>query len=272
MISEIRRKILHIKTSDFRLLTSFWICSLFAACFLQFVTASPLHALEVPKPSGFVNDFAHVIQPVQAQRLEYLLTALEQQTGIEFAIVTLPFLEGESIEDFAVQIFEKWGIGKRKQDNGLLILAAIRDRKAHIEVGYGLEPIIPDAVAGRVSRDIIVPQFKKGSYGAGLLQGSMKFIGIIENAKKVDLPDQPQVKGQIHAKPKPVAGPLTWIFRILLLIGAIILFIKHPFLFLFLFSGFGRGSGFYGGGFGRGSGFRGFGGGLSGGGGASSSW
>jgi uncharacterized protein len=239
------------------------------ALFIVLTISSSSQALDLPPPRGLVNDFAQVIQPTVAQQLEAVLIRLERVTGIEIAIVTVPSLEEDDIDDAAVRLFEQWGIGKRGRDEGLLVLAAINDRLARIEVGYGLEPIIPDATAGRVLQDVIFPRFKEGQYGAGLLQGTLVLIGIIEEAKGIELGEKPFPQRAPSIEQKP-AGPLAWMFRILLLLGAALLFIRHPFLFLLLFSGgFGRGGG---GGFGRGGGFGGFGGGLSGGGGASGRW
>ncbi len=96
---------------------------------------------------GHVNDFAAVMG-AQTAALEALLIELEQKTGAQVAVVTLPSLDGGEPADFAVRLFERWGIGQVGQDNGLLILTAIEDRAVRIEVGYGLEPIIPDGLAG----------------------------------------------------------------------------------------------------------------------------
>ena len=91
------------------------------------------------QPRGLVNDYANVISPADENQLSSILTELRQKTGAEVAVVTLPSLDGGQIDDFAVRLYERWGIGQKGKDNGVLLLAAIQDRKARIEVGYGLE-------------------------------------------------------------------------------------------------------------------------------------
>ena len=107
-----------------------------------------------------MNDFAAVMG-AQTAALETLLIELEQKTGAQVAIVTLPSLDGGEPADFAVRLFERWGIGQAGQGNGLLILTAIEDRAVRIEVGYGLEPIIPDGLAGRIMDERIIPFFSE---------------------------------------------------------------------------------------------------------------
>ncbi len=230
---------------------------------LNFLT-QPIQAEELPRAQGYVSDFAQVIPVNQRQQIEQRLTQLEETTGAEIAVVTLSTLADQPIEDYTVRLFETWGIGKKGHDNGLLILAAINDRKGRIEVGYGLEGVIPDALAGRILRDVIFSAFKQGQYGTGLLDG----VNLI--AERVERAHEGKPLGKTIGDEKP-SHHLVWIFRLLLLIGMIILFIKNPMLFLFLMSSVG-GGGRSSSGFGRSGGFGSFGGGLSGGGGASGSW
>jgi len=223
--------------------------------------------------TGYVNDFAGVFRPEQRQDLEQYLAELERKTTSQVSVVTVPSLEGNEIRDFANRLFERWGIGKKGKDNGVLLLAAVQDRKVWIEVGYGLEPSIPDARAGRILDEYVVPYFRQGDYGGGLSEGARAIGGIIAAESGVQLDGAPA-----RASPQPRGesqgiGCLGYI-----IIGVLILvFIRHPFLLLFLLQILGgggggrRGGGFGGGGFG-GGGFGGFGGGSSGGGGAGRSW
>ncbi|RPI25944.1 MAG: TPM domain-containing protein [Acidobacteria bacterium] len=227
-------------------------------------------------PIGYVNDFASVFQPGDREDLERFLAQLERQTTSQVAVVTVPSLEGNEINDLANRLFERWGIGKKGKDNGVLMLAAIQDRKAWIEVGYGLEPIIPDARAGRILDEDVIPYFRQGNYGAGLSAGARSVGEIIASDAGVQLdaaPARARPRGEVEGGG---IGCLGYI-----IIGILILvFIRHPFLLLFLLqiltSGGGgrRGGGGFGGGFGGGGGggFGGFGGGSSGGGGAGRSW
>lgn len=227
---------------------------------------------ETPRPKAWVNDFANVIAEPEEAKLSQLLTALEQQTGIELAVVTVKSLGGKDIESAAVELFQQWGIGKKGKDNGLLILTAIDDQNGRIEVGYGLESVIPDALAGRVLREIIFPEFKQEKYDEGLWLGANALIQILE--KKLDFQlagvgEQPAVEFQSEEG----SSPFGWLIKILFLMGLLYMFIRHPWLMLlFMGPGGGFGGGGFRGGMGGGGGFGGFGGGLSGGGGASGRW
>ncbi|OLC29345.1 MAG: hypothetical protein AUH31_07230 [Armatimonadetes bacterium 13_1_40CM_64_14] len=127
-----------------------------------------LAAAEFPIPTGFVNDFAGVLNQGARLQLEERLQAYARETTTEIAIATLPSLGGRTIEDASVRLFEQWRIGKRDKNNGILIVVALQDRRVRIEVGYGLEGKVPDAQAGRIIRDIITPSFRQGDYAGGL--------------------------------------------------------------------------------------------------------
>lgn len=231
-----------------------------------FLLSPPARGAKFSRAQGWVNDFAQIIEPETKTRLEVLLTELEEKTQAEVAIVTIPSLEGGNIEQTAVEIFSQWGIGKKGKDNGILILAALKDRKIRIEVGYGLEGIIPDGLAGEIIRGNILPYFQEGKFSQGLESAALAISTIIAKNAGIELNSISGLTELITPKPARRGVP---IFGLLLLFILIPFFIRHPFLFLFLFSG-PRGGGFGGGGFG--GGFGGFGGGMSGGGGASGNW
>lgn len=222
-------------------------------------------------PTGYVNDFAGVFRPEQRQDLEQFLAELERKTTSQVAVVTVPSLEGNEIQDFANRLFERWGIGRKGKDNGVLLVAAIQDRKVWIEVGYGLEPVIPDARAGRILDEHVIPYFKQGDFGGGLSEGARAIAGIIAENAGVQVDGAPT-----RGSPQPGGGSQgIGCLGYIIIAVLILIFIRHPFLFLFLLQilgggGGGRGGG-GGGGFGGGS-FGGFGGGSSGGGGAGRSW
>jgi uncharacterized protein len=218
------------------------------------------------RPVGPVSDFAGVIDTASSDKINAVILELDKKTSAEIAVVTVKNLEGDNIDNYAVNLFKQWGIGKKGKDNGVLILAAIDDRKARIEVGYGLEGVINDAKAGDILRAYVFPNFKKGDYGQGLYEGTLAVAGIIADSAGVEL------SGAAPEQAPARRSGAGLIFKLLIFVVLFIVFIKHPFLFL-LFLGAGRGGRGSGGGFGGGGfGGGGFGGGMSGGGGASGGW
>ncbi|WP_437201109.1 TPM domain-containing protein [Planctomicrobium sp. SH664] len=134
------------------------------------------HALAVPADdllaslhdSGYVNDFAGVLSPGEKAALEEKCAGLAARTGSELSVVTLKSLAGGDVDDFAEKLFKKWEIGQGGKDNGVLLLVSIDDRKARIEVGYGLEGVLPDILAGQILRENLFPAFRQQRYAAGL--------------------------------------------------------------------------------------------------------
>ena len=130
------------------------------------------------QPKGFVNDFAQMLDPSLIPQIETELVNFESETKHEIAVVTIPSLEGDTIENYAVKLFEDWKIGKKGADNGVLFLISRDDRKMRIEVGYGLEGALPDATAHSIITQITTPAFKQGDYGTGVV----KTVQAIESA------------------------------------------------------------------------------------------
>jgi uncharacterized protein len=126
---------------------------------------------EFPKPTGYVNDFAALLDAGARAELEALLRETEQATTAEIAVATVTSLDGLTVEEYANQLFQAWGIGQQANDNGVLVLVAPNEREMRIEVGYGLEPVLPDGLAGEIIRTEFLPQFKSGDYSAGIRQG-----------------------------------------------------------------------------------------------------
>jgi uncharacterized protein len=131
---------------------------------------NPLLA-QFPAQTGYVNDFASVLDDAAEAYLETFLGTLERDTSAEVVVVTVASLEGMTIEEYANKLFADWGIGKALQDNGVLLLVAPRERAVRIEVGYGLEPILPDGLAGEIIRTEILPEFRGGNVPRGIGRG-----------------------------------------------------------------------------------------------------
>ncbi len=241
---------------------------IFSIFFVLIVAKSAVCAL-LP-PIGYVNDFAKILDPNTIERLNSILSTFEQQTSDEIAVVTVDTLEGMTIEDYAVKLYQQWGIGKKGKDNGILILVAPKEKQVRIEVGYGLESIINDAKAGRIIREKMVPEFKVQEFSNGILNGTLTILNIIAKEKGIEFNFPPNIKiTNNHPDAQKSGGIIQILGSIFLFFLLAYLFIRHPWLFLLFLSSIGRG-GTRGGGFG--GGFGGFGGGLSGGGGASGRW
>lgn len=125
---------------------------------------SVAQALEIPESYNFVNDFANVIDDDIETELDNQIKEFENRTSNEIAVVTIPSLEGNSLEGFSVKLAEEWGIGKEDKDNGILLLFAVKEKRVRLEVGYGLEGVINDAKAGRILDDYVVEYRDKGDY------------------------------------------------------------------------------------------------------------
>ncbi|NOY54186.1 MAG: TPM domain-containing protein [Deltaproteobacteria bacterium] len=227
-------------------------------------------AVSIPaQPPDYVVDLAHVINDRQEKELDRYLRELEEKTTAQFIVLTVSDLGGDSIEDFSITLaHDRWKLGQKGKDNGLLLVVAVRNRKYRIEVGYGLEGLLPDSRVGTIGRRYLVPAFRRGDYSGGITNAALALAGIIASNAGVTITGMPE-----PPRPRPVRRRPTVfgsIGSIIFFIFMAILFIRNPRLFflLFLMSGMGGGrrGPWDGGGFGGG------GGGGFGGGGASGSW
>lgn len=157
----------------------------FAAC----VAAAAVVSAAFPPPQKYVSDGARVIRPEIRDSINAMLKSVESDTGAEIAVVTVESLDGMTVEDYGVRLFKAWGIGKKGADNGILVLVAPGERKMRIEVGYGLEPIVPDGLAGQIIREEFTPQFKNGDYGTGIRSGVTRLADIVR-ARHVVTPEE----------------------------------------------------------------------------------
>ncbi|MGI6036289.1 MAG: TPM domain-containing protein [Limnochordia bacterium] len=128
----------------------------------------------LPRPVGYVNDFANVISGDHRRQMEDAAIALRDDQGVELAVVTIRSSSPLTPKDYATQLFNEWGIGGPK-DSGLLILLSVDDREIQVEVGYGLEGVLPDGKVGAILDQAVVPHLAKGEYGRGLLAGAKVF-------------------------------------------------------------------------------------------------
>lgn len=225
-------------------------------------------------PANYVVDLANIIDQGTEAKLNANLLELEQKTTAQVVVLTINSLEDESLEGFSISLaHDRWRLGQKGKDNGVLILISMQDRKYRFEVGYGLEGVLPDSMVGSLGRQYLQTYFREGDYSTGVYLAAIAVAQTIAQNAGVSISGMPKVRTVSRGRyERRKAGPLQIIFGILFFIAAVILFIKHPWLFLLLLMG-GRGGrgGWGGGGFG-GGGFGGGGGGGFGGGGASGGW
>jgi len=248
------------------------VCTLVLVLFLfaqGFAKEKPL-----PEPTGYLSDFAHVADEASSEKISAICRELDQKTGTQIGVATFQDMGGDEIDGFTNRLFDQWMPGQKGIDNGILIVNAISERKVRIEIGYGLESVIPDAVSGGIRRDIMTPLLQKGQYGEAYLGAVAALASIIAKDKGVTL-------ASLSGVPVPQTGNRARRERgfpvgVLIPFGLFILvamlrrnryrgggpWIGGP----FIGGGFGGGGGWGGGG---GGGFGGFGGGMSGGGGSS---
>jgi uncharacterized protein len=176
-------------------------------------SATILLAVDVPYLSGRVVDEANIIRPEARARLTAALKRHEDSTGNQVVVLTLPTIQPESIEDYAVRAFKSWKLGQSGKDNGVLVIIVPRDRKIRIEVGYGLEPTLTDGACGQIIRSVMTPRFKEGDYDRGIEEGIAAIIGRLEGN-----PDVPRAV-DTGARSRPAtqfnAPTLPWPQRIL---------------------------------------------------------
>lgn len=249
----------------YRLITLLLLLTLFCVSFTA--------AAQIPaRPHNYVTDLAGIVDDGTESRLNAYLHELERKTTVQLAVLTIAGLDGASIEDLSLQVaHEKWKLGQKGKDNGVLLLVALTDRKYRIEVGYGLEGLLPDSLVGSIGRQLLAPYFRKGNFSRGIYEAVLSMAGTVAADAGVQISGMPPAQRPAYTVKKSKSPSLLRsIISILFFIFMVIMFIRHPrlFLFLLLMSGMGGRRSAWGGG---GGGFGGGGGGF-GGGGASGGW
>jgi uncharacterized protein len=263
------------------------LCRLLAINILLLATFTvlPVHAEQWQNLSvqGYVNDFAGVLNATTVEKLTQVSTEVDQKARAQIAVVTIKTLEGDTPEDFANHLFKKWGVGAKGTDRGVMVLLATDDHKYWTEVGYGLEPILPDGKVGGFGRGMD-PLLRQGDYNSAISQMVGQIAAVIAQDSHISLdslagsqttaPAAGDDGGQqLHLS----TGEIILLFIIFIIVVPILFKFLGPWFFIsLLMGGDGRGGGNWGGGGfgggGGGGGFGGFGGGSSGGGGAGGSW
>lgn len=241
-------------------------------------TAGAEAVKDLPKPTNYVSDFADVLSSQTRQEVNQLCAQVDRQAHAQIAVVTIKTLDGESIQDFAVQLWDAWKIGQK--DRGVLILLVVQDRKRWIATGYGLESILPDSKVGDIGRQM-VPYLRSGDYDDAVSVAVGQVSQIIARDAGVTLQQPLQSRGPPQRQAIRLSLGQLVVFAIVIFL--VILFLARAggsgllgfLLGMFLGGGGGfggGGGGGFGGGGGGGGGFGGFGGGSTGGGGAGGDW
>ncbi len=271
--------------------------------FLNLLFISSAFCLQIPeKPQSYVNDYADLLSGPARDQIESILADFEKNTSNQVVVAIFPSLDGGSLEDFSIRLAEKWKIGSKKNNNGVILLIFKNDRKVRIEVGYGLEGALPDILADQIIRNEIAPAFRQGNYDQGVISAVQAIIQATQG----------EYKAESHNTVDPIAkfSKFFYVFLILFIVLPILCYIAVFFFCLAVFgvpAGIGigviaviflillrqimnvmgpaatlssRGRGYWGGGFSSGGfggggfsgGFGGGGGGSFGGGGASGGW
>ena len=257
-------------------------CSIAAlACFA--VSAWPQAVKDLPKPTNYVSDYAHVMSAQTIDQLNHLCGEVDHEAHAQIAVVTVNTLNGEPIQQYAVELEDAWKVGPKATDRGVIVLVAVKDRRRFIETGYGLEGILPDGKVGDIGRQM-VPMLRNNDFDGAMTLAVDEISQIIAQDAGVQLKPLTRwgaAQQQPHATPGQIIGGIVF----LILVVVFLLWAGGSGLLGFLLGmffgggwgggGFGGGGGGFGGGGGGGdggSGFGGFGGGSTGGGGAGGDW
>lgn len=230
---------------------------------------------QIPEAVGFVNDHAGLLDTKTHGQLEAFLDQVKQKTGAEFAILTVQTTAPLEPSEYKVRVFDKWQLGKKGEDNGLLMLVAVQERQVRFETGYGLEGTLPDGLQSRIFREDMQPRFRQGDFNGGIIAGTQRVAARIAAEKGVTL----EWNGRELHYTSGRGGRVPWWvpFLIFMIVATLVSRLGGAPRRIgrrYYGGGWGGGFGGRGGGFGGGGGgsFGGFGGGSSGGGGGGGSW
>jgi uncharacterized protein len=237
-----------------------------------FVQAQPVSQLH---PTDYINDFAHVLDQNTIAQLDNIAQQIDQKAHAQIAVVTIPTLNDSDIESYAADLYKQWGIGSKSTNKGVLILVVTQDRRYRTEVGYGLEPILPDGKVGGFGREA-VPLLRQNDFNGAISLMTSRVADVIAQDAGVQLTGaRPEVPDE-PTETRPHSGPPVIVIIVIILIVLFVPPLRRLLFWMLIFGGGGGGRGGWGGGGfgggGGGGGFGGFGGGSSGGGGASGSW
>jgi uncharacterized protein len=187
--------------------------SVFFSLLFALFTLAALAQKAVPPHNGiWVHDEAGILSPQTIQQLEHILKAHRDTTSTQIAVYIVASLEGDDIDDYAVRVFQEWKLGQEKKDNGVLFLVAMQERQMRIEVGYGLEGELTDAVSSRINRNEVAPYFRQGDYDSGIKAGVLAIIKVVAGTYTNDAPVAKKRKGR-----SPIGSILFFIILLVIM-------------------------------------------------------
>ena len=195
-----------------RVLAAFAVAVLFCV--------SPVFSATVPALKGRVNDYAKIIRDSDEREIEEYLAGVEQSTGIQIAVLTMPSLDGEDIASFGIKVADKWQLGDKEKDNGAILIVAYEEHDLRIEVGDGLEGSLTDAKCGLILRNVIVPEFKNGNYSAGIKKGVMNMGAIATGDESAVSRSVKEDEDSSSNNLVPVFAMLVWLIFVICMISA----------------------------------------------------
>lgn len=182
--------------------------------------SSPLFAATVPALKGRVNDYAKIIRDSDEREIEEYLAGIEQTSGVQIAVLTMPSLDGDDIASFGIKVADKWQLGDKEKDNGAILIVAYAEHDLRIEVGDGLEGSLTDAKCGLILRNVIVPEFKNGNYSAGIKKGVMNMGAIATSDESAVSRSVREGEDKSSNDLIPVFAILVWLIFVLSMISA----------------------------------------------------
>jgi uncharacterized protein len=247
------------------------VCKTTAVVFLFIALSLQGQPVSQLRPTDYVNDFAHVLDQNTIAHLDNIAQQIDQKAHAQIAVVTIPTLNGSDIEDYAADLYKQWGIGSKSTNKGVLILVVTQDHRYRTEVGYGLEPILPDGKVGGFGREA-VPLLRQNDFNGAISLMTSRVADVIAQDAGVQLTGAPEEAPYERRQRNPPSGLSVITIIVIILIVLFVPPLRRLLFWMLIFGGRG-GGGWGGGGFGGGGGgFGGFGGGSSGGGGASGGW
>ena len=163
---------------------------------LMLLTVTILSAADIPYLTGRITDNAQILSETTRQSLTEILKGHEEDTSNQIAILTVPTINDENIEEYAVKVFEAWKLGQKGKDNGILIVVVPNDRRMRIEVGYGLEGTLTDGMAGQIIQSVMTPRFKNGDFDSGITDGARAVINVLEGGDLSNLVNSTSTSGK----------------------------------------------------------------------------